>query len=58
MPVWRQYFLPFNKADQAVEEFGRLFTGIQTVGINHAYLLLSDATVWLAELKSRKAWID
>ncbi len=41
-----------QKPDQAVEEFGRLFQRIQTVGLTNAYLLFSLApNVRLAELK-------
>ncbi|MBD2347026.1 vWA domain-containing protein [Anabaena subtropica] len=41
-----------QKPEQAVDEFGRLFSRIQTVGLNNAYLLLSLApNVRLAELK-------
>ncbi|WP_414754424.1 vWA domain-containing protein [Anabaena sp. CCY 9910] len=41
-----------QKAEQAVDEFGRLFSRIQTVGLTNAYLLLSLApNVRLAELK-------
>ncbi|BAB76058.1 vWA domain-containing protein [Anabaena sp. FACHB-709] len=41
-----------QKPEQAVDEFGRLFSRIQTVGLTNAYLLLSLApNVRLAELK-------
>ncbi|MEA5567062.1 MULTISPECIES: VWA domain-containing protein [unclassified Anabaena] len=41
-----------QKPDQAVDEFGRLFTRIQTVGLTNAYLLFSlMPNVRLAELK-------